>query len=339
MKKILIFLSAAIFLFSCETDFEVNADWQELMVVHGILDQSQREQFIRINKAFLGEQDALFMASISDSSNYNPSDLVVRLIKIRKMTSSSINYELLDSIDFVDTIINKDDGQFYTDNNIIYKTSDTNFLSEDREYMLKIINTKTNNFVTSKTRIIENINVTTSFPSFFRLGFYNGGELTSTSINWSHSNNAQIYQLQMLVKYRNDSAGIAVNVKEFEWVLPLQSFDGNQEVSQLISGEQFFSKLEIEINKNINNGENPDYDRKVIGVDIQIAAATEDLYTYMQTNKPQSGISQQRPTFTNIDNGIGIFTSRYNHYIDNLQLSEATHQGLSIELSDLNFIP
>ena len=30
--------------------------------------------------------------------------------------------ELFDSIDFVDTIINKDDGQFYTDNNIIYKT-------------------------------------------------------------------------------------------------------------------------------------------------------------------------------------------------------------------------
>ena len=55
MKKILIFLSATIFLFSCESDFEVNADWQELMVVHGILDQSQEEQFVRINKAFLGE--------------------------------------------------------------------------------------------------------------------------------------------------------------------------------------------------------------------------------------------------------------------------------------------
>ena len=55
----------------------------------------------------------------------------------------------------------------------------------------------------------------------------------------------------------------------------------------------------------------------------------------MQINEPLSGISQQRPTFTNIDNGIGIFTSRYNHYIDNLQLSEATHQGLSVELSEL----
>ena len=117
MKKILILLST-ILLFSCETEFEINADWQELMVVHGILDQSQQEQFVRINKAFLGEQDALVMASISDSSNYNPSDLLVRLIKMRKMTSSSINYELLDSIDLVDTIMPKDNGEFYTDDNL-----------------------------------------------------------------------------------------------------------------------------------------------------------------------------------------------------------------------------
>ena len=54
MKKIL-FLLSTILLFSCETEFEINADWQELMVVHGILDQSQGEQFVRINKAFLGE--------------------------------------------------------------------------------------------------------------------------------------------------------------------------------------------------------------------------------------------------------------------------------------------
>ena len=338
MKKIL-FLLSTILLFSCETEFEINADWQELMVVHGILDQSQQEQFVRINKAFLGEQDALVMASISDSSNYNPSDLLVRLIKMRKMTSSSINYELLDSIDLVDTIMPKDNGEFYTDDNIIYKTSDTNFLRADREYLLKIINNSSGNIVTSRTKLIDNINVTTSFPSFYRLGFYNGGEFTSTSINWSHSSNAQIYQLQMLVRYRNDSAGVTANVQEFDWILPILPFDGNQEISQVISGQQFFSKLEVEINKNINNGENPDYERKVIGVDIQIAAATQDLYTYMQINEPLSGISQQRPTFTNIDNGIGIFTSRYNHYIDNLQLSEATHQGLSVELSELNFIP
>ena len=34
----------------------------------------------------------------------------------------------------------KDNGEFYTDDNIIYKTYDTNFLRADREYLLKIMN-------------------------------------------------------------------------------------------------------------------------------------------------------------------------------------------------------
>ena len=60
-----------------------------------------------------------------------------------------------------------------------------------------------------------------------------------------------------------------------------------KEISQVISGQQFFSKLEVEINKNINNGENPDYERKVIGVDIQSSELQpQELYTYMQISEP-----------------------------------------------------
>ena len=63
-------------------------------------------------------------------------------------------------------------------------------------------------------------------------------------------------------------SSVIANIQEFEWILPILPFDGNQEISQVISGQQFFSKLQVEINKNINNGENPDYERKVTGVDI-----------------------------------------------------------------------
>ena len=190
----------------------------------------------------------------------------------------------------------KDNGEFYTDDNIIYKTSDTNFLKADREYLLKIINTSSGNIVTSRTKLIDNINVTTSFPSFYRMGstmVENLLILLSIGLTLVMLK----YIRQMLVRYRNDSAGVTANIQEFEWILPILPFDGNQEISQVISGQQFFSKLEVEINKNINNGENPDYERKVIGVDIQIAAATQDLYTYMQINELFSGISQQRLYF------------------------------------------
>ena len=33
---------------ACETDFDVNAEWEEITVVFGLLDQSQEKQYIRI---------------------------------------------------------------------------------------------------------------------------------------------------------------------------------------------------------------------------------------------------------------------------------------------------
>ena len=54
-KNTFLFLLSLILFSSCETDFNVNADWEEVMVVYGLLDQSQDKQYIRVNKAFLGD--------------------------------------------------------------------------------------------------------------------------------------------------------------------------------------------------------------------------------------------------------------------------------------------
>ena len=83
MKKIFILLSIFVFLFiSCETDFDVNAEWKETTVVYGLLDASADTQYIKINKAYLGEGDAMMMAQYSDSINFNPNDLEVKLHKL-----------------------------------------------------------------------------------------------------------------------------------------------------------------------------------------------------------------------------------------------------------------
>ena len=97
----------------------------------------------------------------------------------------------------------KDNGEFYTDDNIIYKTSDTNFLRADREYLLKIINNSSGNIVTSRTKLIDNINVTTSFPSFYRLWSFITEEKFHFDFNQFVTHLLVMlptYQLQMLVK-------------------------------------------------------------------------------------------------------------------------------------------
>ena len=114
MKKITTFVILfALFFVACETEFEVSADWKEVAVVYGLLDQSNDQQYIKINKAYLGIGDALQMASVADSINYNPADLEVKIIKVKDGAFGSI--DLLDSIYLDTTLIAKDDGLFATD--------------------------------------------------------------------------------------------------------------------------------------------------------------------------------------------------------------------------------
>ena len=83
MKKItLLFILIISLVTSCETDFDLNSEWEEVMIVFGLLDQSQDKQYIRINKAFLGEESVSVMASVADSLNYDPSDLEVKIQRL-----------------------------------------------------------------------------------------------------------------------------------------------------------------------------------------------------------------------------------------------------------------
>ena len=84
MKKIYLILSVFTIVFTaCETDFDVNATWEEMTVVYGLLDlgDGKELQQIKISKAFLGEMDALQMAQYGDSINLDTNDLKVNYIK------------------------------------------------------------------------------------------------------------------------------------------------------------------------------------------------------------------------------------------------------------------
>ena len=78
MKKsyLLCLLSIAL-LFACETDFEVNAPWEETAVIYGLLDQTVDTQRVIIYKAFLGQESAYTMAQQADSFYYAKDDLAV----------------------------------------------------------------------------------------------------------------------------------------------------------------------------------------------------------------------------------------------------------------------
>jgi len=329
-KKYLILSVLALVFTACETDFDVNAEWEETTVVFGLLDKAKEIQFVKINKAFLGEADALQMASVSDSVNFEPFDYIDSTGEIQ-VKLYKINFN--DTIDFrvlKDTVIEKEDGVFSIENNISYyfdSPEGDNFLSSNRIYSLEIQNIKTGNIVSSTTEIIKGFNFSAGIPNSNRLTFYvDGLGFRFPRFEWSSVNspNAEIFQFNLRFNYTENEVE-----KELLWT---QTALGGNDNLLILSGEEFFHQFLA------NNLEvlDSDDEREFINIDIEMTLGTQDLKTYIAVNEPITGIVQERPQFSNINNGIGLFSSRYTKVYPGLSLSPDSKKYLIEELG-LNF--
>jgi len=324
MKKIFLILSVIVVVVtSCETDFDVNAEWEETTVLYGLLDASKDTQYIKINKAYLGEGDAMMMAEYSDSINFNPNDLEVKLHKIQ--FDDTLISIILDT-----TLIDKEDGLFAVDNNIIYRAiTDTipNFLSDNYRYALTIKNKKSGNKVSSNTEVISDAPY--FIPSNYALGLYNKNmedslKFLSKTVEWDDINNGVIYQLDIIFNYTENNV-----LKSLVWRQPLVTYTGIK-MQTVLQGTKFFNFLRNNLEDDVN------VIREFVDLDWIMTVGTEDLDTYIKVNEPLTGIVQQRPQFTNINNGLGIFSSRYTHTEEDVPLTGGTEEYL-IDHLDRNF--
>ena len=333
MKKIYLILSVfAIAFTSCETDFDVNTEWEEVTVVYGLLDSGNdhKNQLIKINKAFLGKMDALQMAQYADSINFNPNNLDVNIYRIR-------NGSIIDSIALDTTIIikdsltnNGDTGIFSIDNNIIYTFENDNFLNSNSEYEILIKNSITGNQVSSLTNIISNFDfdMGSGFPFGFIETWIPGNpsatKFSSTVVTWDNSaDNGVQYQIDLIFNYNENN--IAKNLIYTSSVL-------DETAIFEFEGEKFFNFLKNELDKD------PLVDREFISIDLVMTVGSEDLKTYRTINEEITGIVQERPQFTNINNGIGLFSSRFSKTRKGFPFADRTIDYLiSIDGLDRNF--
>ena len=314
MKNKIILLLFSVFFLSCETDFDVNAEWQDVTVVFGLLDPNNEDQLIKINKAFLGPGDALQMASVADSTNYDPSEITVKVHRVKQQTFGG--YDTLASVTLSDTLLEKDEGLFSTEENIIYTfKKPSSFYNTNSLYLLDILNENTQERITSETEIINTFSFESLNPSF-EWGLYNGElpdslKFRTKNIEWQKSQNGLIYQLDIVINFleNNDTVNLV-------WSQPLVEYTSGN-MSLQIKGEQFFQFL-------VNNLDNNTV-KQFLNLDLVMTIGTVELKTYIDVNKPFSGIVQERPTYKNINNGIGLFSSRFTYDdIKGIRLTNST---------------
>jgi hypothetical protein len=318
MKKIL-GLSALVFLFSmCSTEIELLDDWKETCVVYGLMDQTMPKQYVRIQKTFLGPNNAYDMAQQYDSINY----INVLDVKIEQLQNGNVinTFQLQP-----DTFYNKQYGDFYAPMQVIYSFDTPSGLSDQYQYRLKVYNSATGNTCDATTSLIEDFNIIS--PSVSAIGFTNPNPNASVEIKWQGSPSARIYQLGMYFNYLETDLNNVTTMKTTpiytvgSLETTLQTANGNQSMKMGIDNFYRFVALSVPDDNNVIS-------REAVNVDFVVYAGGNELNDYIKLNGVSTGIAQERPSYTNINNGLGVFSSR-TYSTRTYGVSAATDDSLS----------
>ncbi|MHC1706204.1 MAG: hypothetical protein AB9842_01645 [Bacteroidales bacterium] len=315
MKKSIAFLFTSLaLLFSCTTDFDINGEWQDITVVYGLMNQNDSLTYIKINKAFLGEGDALMMAQVPDSSEYkNPLE-----VKVEEWSNGSLVKTF-----FFDTttIYNKEPGIFYYPDQILYKANTRNQLNVESTYKLVVHNPVSGNTFRSQTILVYPFTIELPKPSQKIMGFSTEG---TSKVRWKTGKNGRRYQLMIKFNYKEVpiSGGDTV-FKSVDWLFPSTKssyLDGNEEIEMSYSNPYFYDLIRSKIiadagvQRFIGKKGSSEYDFGAI--EFIFSVASDEFSTFLDVYEPSTGIVQEKPDFTNIISeneakGLGIFSSRF----------------------------
>lgn len=328
MNKLLISLCLlCLSLSSCKTDVDLLAPYKEVMVIYGVLDPTDSVQYIRINKAFLGEGNAYTFAQVADSFQY-ADVLDVKLERYKNNNfAGAINLERFEGPPLKD-------GIFATAPNYLYRTTGLDSIYQDSEYKLVVTNTQTGNVVTSKTVIVSKVgSITNPNPSQNYPAINLVDSLNPLIVKFSSSDKAKYYDLNVRFYYEEDN-GSNSEIKSVFFRVNGVEKQSSSSLEIPVPYTTFYSALRRLIPVN------PIVTRKIKTFDFILVGGAEELYTYYQVNRPPTGINQSIPQYTNIDGGIGIFSSKYSDIMYGKELSENSEDFLCIGniTKDLGFI-
>ena len=324
-SRFFILLFSCFLLFeSCSTDLEVNAEWKETAIVYGLLDVNDSVHYIKINKAFLNEDlNALEIAQNSDSLFIDS-----LIVTITNLSTDQI-YTLVK-----DNSIPKDPGIFANNVNYLYRLD--LILDPNQDYRLDISSPKTGKHYTSRTNLVHRTtplfpNPTTTFDISAERRF---------PVNWRTARNAKVYELHLLLYYTEINV-LDTNIREektINWIVASQlrttQLTGNQTISETFKGTQWFDFLANNIAVDTTVMRRPQK------VDFIYYGGGEELDLYLSINQPSLSIVQKRPEYSNIENGLGIFSSRNTTVLEGLDISDTLKASLKgyEKTRPLNFI-
>ncbi len=339
LQRILLLLVVAFAGWQCSNDLPVNAEWKDIAYVYGVLDPNLDTQYVRIGKAFLGDAPPKEMAAISDSFYYE--NIEVDMVALNEDSIVQKRFRL-SRIDLPGRM--KDNGPFSTDDFHLYYTTED--IEEDLIYRIEINKPDGGPTVTSTTDIANWLNTSGNIfnQPGINLALANANrEPLNPSIQFSPPNNASVYDVIVHIYYAEHpiNNANAIEEKYISYRIPTNDVSSNA-IRGTLSGDNFFAVLESNIPKDDNML------RFMRRIYFEAVVGGTDMRSFVEVNRPSPGIAQEKPLFTNVENGVGLFTSRNarfatsggttNPQIREHRLDERSVNYLVMNRCDLNFV-
>ena len=306
---------------ACSNDFDVTAPWKDIPVVYGLLDIDKDVHYIRVEKAFLDpDRNAFEVAQIADSLYY--ANATVQLENITDEQVYTMNRVNGNDPDYQ---LPRDSGVFARDPSYLYRLSNSEINLEKGDVIGFILDRGDGSPLVTAETVIQGP-MTKRTPLGNNLDFVPN---LDTDIGWTATEEAKIFDVKLIVKYAEfpkDNPNQFVE-KSFEWIwakgITFNVFANQYVLSK--DGSEFYQAMSANI------ADDPNVERIFNNIDLEINSGGEALEKYINVSLANSGItgSQELPSFSNLSEGMGVFSTTGSLTVQGLNLSSRSRDSLT----------
>jgi hypothetical protein len=327
MMRLPLIVLAAASLASCSTDLDITAPYKENTVVYGLLNMRDTVHLVKINKAFLGDGSAFTYAQIPDSNEYRNEDITRALVFRRT------NGQRVDSFPLRDTIVTgREPGVFYSPDQRIYYFRERNTynlpqsaipvnLEQNSEYELEL--DVRGRRITASAPIVNDFSIFSTVQSpaveVNLVSLVTG--YGTYEVRWTSGRDGKRYTVYYRFNYTEvrGADSLKKSVTQLVGSRVTANSQNPEQMSVIIDGQLFYSTL-----GNVIPNDPAVSKRIFTGLDFLISVANDEFHTFLTLSEPVTGIVEDRPTYTNVNNALGIFGSRYTKDVIGKKLNPAS---------------
>lgn len=302
---------------SCKNDVEIFAPQSDVTLVYGLLNADDTIHQIKINKVFQGEDAVDKLAKDPSLSEYEN----LKAVLFELNSDGFGKYDTTNQWTLTEkTITNKDSGYFYYPNQKIYELEAK--LDNTKEYAVWIDKLDGSKIVESKTELIKptgDIIIRPLGLTFLGLSLADdNGPLDKVLLEMKMPINGKVMDVFLDFSWKDeyqDGSTSGLNTIQYKvgtYVvskIPIDANDNIQVTAELnpTSFYEFIAAKVPVVPQGSNIKQRVPEDEPL---NFRFVVGGNEFNTYLEVASPSTSILETKPEYTNVENGVGIFSCR-----------------------------